>query len=93
MAASDAPGLRLLWHHNGSRLRVQARLSRIYIYINAANPPSCSAAEESAARREAAAAAAFTSSSLTLVSDSRSLSLSVAVCSQTLAVTSRDLLL
>lgn len=33
----------------GVRLRVQARLHRIYIYINAANPSSCTAAEE---RRE-----------------------------------------
>lgn len=46
VAASDAPSLAMLWLHNGSRLRVQARLSRIYIYINAANRPSCTAAEE-----------------------------------------------
>lgn len=59
VAASDAPGLGMLWHHNGSRLRVQARLSRIYIYIKAANPSSCTAAEGSEARR----AAVFTSSS------------------------------
>lgn len=46
VAASDAPSLAMLWLHNGSRLRVQARLSRIYIYIKAANRPSCTAAEE-----------------------------------------------
>lgn len=38
VAALDALGLGMLWHRNGSRLRVQARLSRIYIYIKAATP-------------------------------------------------------
>lgn len=47
VAALDAPSLGMLWKHNGSWLRVQARLSRIYIYIKAANPPElhCSRGE------------------------------------------------